>query len=46
MALVTKSMAQDIPGNFIIAYDKLSKPAKVVRSKEKALKWILEIKQN
>ena len=44
MALVTKSMAQDILGNFIIAYDKPSKPAKVVRSKEKALKWILEVK--
>jgi hypothetical protein len=44
MALVTKSMAQDILGNFIIAYDKPSIPAKVFRSKEKALKWILEIK--
>ena len=44
MALVTKSMAQDILGNFIIAFDKSSKPAKVFCSKEKALKWIFEIK--
>ena len=27
MSLVTKSMAQDILGNFIISYDKPSKPA-------------------
>lgn len=43
MALVTKSIAQDILGNFIIAYDRPSKPAKVFRSKQKAVKWILEI---
>jgi hypothetical protein len=44
MALVTRSIAQDILGNFIVAYDRPSKPAKVFRSKQKATKWILEIK--
>ncbi len=43
MALITRSLAQDLLANFIIAYDKPSKPARVFRSKEKALKWILEI---
>ncbi|MBA2612820.1 MAG: hypothetical protein H0U95_12665 [Bacteroidetes bacterium] len=41
MAILTKSMAQDLLGNFILVYDKPSKPAKVFRSKEKAWEWIL-----
>ncbi|MBA3681636.1 MAG: hypothetical protein H0W73_10810 [Bacteroidetes bacterium] len=42
MAMVTRSLAQDLLGNFIIAFDKPSKPAKVFHSREKAMDWILK----
>jgi hypothetical protein len=44
LALLTKSLAQDLLGNFIIEYDKPPTPTKLFRSKEKAVMWLMKHK--
>ncbi|MBL7918939.1 MAG: hypothetical protein JNJ40_01415 [Bacteroidia bacterium] len=40
LALVSRSLAQDILGNFIITFDKPPQPTKLFRSIDKAIQWL------
>jgi len=43
LALVPKSLAQELIARFVINYDRPKIPAKVFKSEEEAIQWILTI---